>query len=98
MLNALNTDSTQSRTSHSILMPWLKFLWEAFRICLDLVRNNTKYELVYHRIARDGNHLTALTCPFLAFKFCVDYRRQTEFRKLGDMVKFHSSQPKNSPS
>lgn len=55
MLNAMSTDNSQSRTSHTILMPWLKFLWEGYRICLDLVRNNTKFEHVYHRIAREGN-------------------------------------------
>ncbi|KAL5104438.1 Eukaryotic translation initiation factor 3 subunit A [Taenia crassiceps] len=54
MLNAVNTENAQGRSGHTILMPWLKFLWEAYRICLDLVRNNIKYEHVYHRIARDG--------------------------------------------
>ncbi|VDN96501.1 unnamed protein product [Rodentolepis nana] len=86
MLNALSTDKSQSRTSHSILMPWLKFLWEGYRICLDLVRNNAKFEHVYHRIARE------------AFQFCVDYRRNTEFRKLGDMIRMHTSRIQNAPN
>ncbi|VDL61154.1 unnamed protein product [Hymenolepis diminuta] len=85
MLNAMSADSSQSRTSHTILMPWLKFLWEGYRICLDLVRNNTKFEHVYHRIARE------------AFQFCVDYRRNTEFRKLGDMIRMHTSRIQNTP-
>ena len=87
MLNAVNTQNAQGRSGHTILMPWLKFLWEAYRICLDLVRNNVKYEHVYHRIARDGKYLIASVILFLAFDFCVEYRRQTEFRKLGEMVR-----------
>ncbi|VDD79592.1 unnamed protein product [Mesocestoides corti] len=86
MLNAVNTEGAHGRSNHTILMPWLKFLWEAYRICLDLVRNNTKFEHVYHRIARD------------AFEFCVEYRRQTEFRKLGDMVRQHTARIQSQPS
>ncbi|VDM34211.1 unnamed protein product [Hydatigera taeniaeformis] len=86
MLNAVNTESAQGRSGHTILMPWLKFLWEAYRICLDLVRNNIKYEHVYHRIARD------------AFDFCVEYRRQAEFRKLGDMVRLHTTRIQSQPA
>ncbi|KAL7064124.1 hypothetical protein AAHC03_05144 [Spirometra sp. Aus1] len=85
MLNAVSAEGTQGRSDHTILMPWLKFLWEAYRICLDLVRNNSKFEHVYHRIVRD------------AFDFCVEYGRKTEFRKLSEMLRMHTARIQTQP-
>ncbi|KAI5611663.1 eukaryotic translation initiation factor 3 subunit A [Silurus asotus] len=31
---------------------WVKFLWESYRQCLDLLRNNSKVERLYHDIAQ----------------------------------------------
>lgn len=34
----------------------------------------------------------------IAFDFCVEYRRQAEFRKLGDMVRLHTTRIQSQPT
>ncbi|ELU00557.1 hypothetical protein CAPTEDRAFT_162196 [Capitella teleta] len=77
LLSAVSGEDTQDRTDRAILTPWVKFLWESYRQCLDLLRNNSSVEKLYQDIARD------------AFKFCLKYTRKTEFRKLCDNLRTH---------
>lgn len=56
MLNAVSAQGVQGRSDHTILTPWIKFLWEAYRIVLGLVVNNSRCEKMYHRIAREGTN------------------------------------------
>ncbi|XP_033119426.1 eukaryotic translation initiation factor 3 subunit A-like [Anneissia japonica] len=77
LLSAVSGEDTQARTDRVMLTPWVKFLWESYRQCLDLLRNNTKVEQLYHIIAQN------------AFKFCAKYSRKTEFRKLCDNLRSH---------
>ncbi|XP_071946958.1 eukaryotic translation initiation factor 3 subunit A-like isoform X2 [Antedon mediterranea] len=77
LLSAVSGEDTQARTDRVMLTPWVKFLWESYRQCLDLLRNNTKVEQLYHIIAQN------------AFKFCAKYTRKTEFRKLCDNLRSH---------
>ena len=58
-------------------MPWVKFLWESYCQCLELLRTNSRVERLYHDIAQQ------------AFKFCLKYQRKTEFRKLCDKLRNH---------
>jgi translation initiation factor 3 subunit A len=58
-------------------MPWVKFLWESYCQCLELLRTNSRVERLYHNIAQQ------------AFKFCLKYQRKTEFRKLCDKLRNH---------
>lgn len=58
-----------------VLTPWLRFLWEAFRNILDLVRNNKTFEVLYRDVAKR------------AFRFCLEYKRHSEFRKLCETVR-----------
>ena len=53
----------QDRTDREILMPWIKFLWEAYRTALDITRSNVKLEVIYHDTAKK------------AFGFCQRYQR-----------------------
>ncbi|CAH8531206.1 unnamed protein product [Heterobilharzia americana] len=54
MLNAVSMEGTQDRSARTILMPWLKFLWDSYRLVLDLLRSNSKLESLYHEVAHDG--------------------------------------------
>lgn len=77
LLSAVTGEKTQDRTNRLMLTPWVKFLWESYRQCLDLLRNNNRVEKLYQDIALD------------AFEFCLKYDRRTEFRKLCDNLRNH---------
>ena len=57
--------------------PSLKFLWEAYRTVLDVLRNNQKLDELY----RDA-------CT-KAFDFCLKYKRTVEFRRLCEILRNH---------
>jgi hypothetical protein len=56
---------------------WLRFLWESYRTCLEVLKNNTKLEELYADTAKK------------TFMFCVTYKRKVEFRRLKDLLKTH---------
>ncbi|KAI1305932.1 Eukaryotic translation initiation factor 3 subunit A [Halotydeus destructor] len=77
LLSAVSSEDTQDRTDRVVLLPWVKFLWESYRQCLDLLKNNARTEKLYHDIAHK------------AFQFCIKFNRKTEFRKLCDNLHAH---------
>lgn len=77
MLSAVSGEGAQERSDRTVLMPWVKFLWESYCQCLELLRTNSRVERLYHNIAQQ------------AFKFCLKYQRKTEFRKLCDKLRNH---------
>lgn len=79
MLSTMTEEGTKDRTDREVVVPWLKFLWETYRAILELLHKNAKLERVYHR-----------TCE-KAFKFCLDYQRTLEFRRLCEMLRQHLS-------
>eukprot|EP00795_Rhopilema_esculentum_P012434 gene12434-3101_t len=80
LLSSVSVEDTQDRTDRVLLTPWVKFLWEAYRNVLDLLRNNNRVERLYQDTAQQ------------AFKFCLRYNRRTEFRKLCDHIRNHLTQ------
>lgn len=77
MLRSMTYEGGKGRTNREVVVPWLKFLWETYRTILELLYKNTRLEKVYHR-----------TCE-KAFKFCLDYQRYNEFRRLCEMLRAH---------
>ena len=51
MLSAVSGEGAQDRSDRTILMPWVKFLWESYCQCLELLRTNVRVERLYHSIA-----------------------------------------------
>lgn len=77
LLSAVCGEDAQDRSDRTILLPWVKFLWESYCQCLELLRLNTHCEILYHDIAR------------MAFHFCLKYNRKSEFRRLCDKLRKH---------
>ena len=75
MLSSMSYEGARDRTNREVVVPWLKFLWETYRTILDLLYKNNRLEKVYHK-----------TCE-KAFKFCQDYQRHIEFRRLCEMLR-----------
>ena len=79
MLSSMTEEVAKDRTDREVVVPWLKFLWENYRAILELLYKNAKLERIYHK-----------TCE-KAFKFCLDYERKLEFRRLCEMLRQHFS-------
>lgn len=90
ILEAAGHALTKERVDRQLVVPWMRFLWEVYRVVLDIVKTHNKLEVCYHAMAAK------------AFTFCVKYKRYMEFRRLCDMLRQHLNQlinnPRNSPN
>ncbi|XP_052869412.1 eukaryotic translation initiation factor 3 subunit A [Anopheles cruzii] len=77
LMSAVCGEDAQDRSDRTILLPWVKFLWESYCQCLELLKVNSHCETLYHDIAR------------MAFQFCLKYNRKMEFRKLCEKLRKH---------
>ena len=53
----MSGEDAQDRTDRAILTPWVKFLWESYRQCLDLLRTNARVEKLYHEVAQQVSQI-----------------------------------------
>lgn len=90
ILEAAGNALTKERVDRQEVVPWMRFLWEVYRVTLDIVKSHSKLELCYHEMAER------------AFAFCGKYKRFMEFRRLCDMLRQHLNQlihhPRTSPN
>lgn len=73
----MSVDPEKAQRDTALLLPNLKFLWEVYRAILDILKSNSKLERLYHSVAVE------------ALKFCGEYKRRVEFRRLSDMLRMH---------
>ncbi|GFY51631.1 eukaryotic translation initiation factor 3 subunit A [Trichonephila inaurata madagascariensis] len=76
LMKLSNSEEVDINFNQIILLTWIKFMWECYRICLELLRNS-QMEKIYHYIVHR------------AFKFCLKYCRKTDFRKLCNLLRLH---------
>ncbi|KAI9505827.1 eukaryotic translation initiation factor 3 subunit A [Coemansia spiralis] len=77
ILSSVTGEQSKDRTDRALVTPWLKFLWEAYRNLLDILRNNVRFETLYQNISNK------------AIDFCKTYERKTEFRRLCELLRGH---------
>lgn len=75
MLSYVSDKSSKDRTDRELVAPWFKFLWETYRNILDILRNNVKFTAMYGMVTKQ------------AFQFCLQYKRNTEFRRLCEILR-----------
>lgn len=73
VFSAVSGEDAQDRSDRTILTPWVKFLWESYCQCLELLRTNAHVETLYHDIARMVRLGLLLMC------FCFIYIIQDIF-------------------
>ena len=72
LLSAVSGEDAQDRSDRTILTPWVKFLWESYRQCLDLLRNNSRVEKSYNDSSSSVEKLYHETAKKVRHHSCLD--------------------------
>lgn len=75
LLKAIQAQDTRQQSQDKDTHAHFRFLWETYKVVLDVLKTNSRLEEVYHETAKN------------AFKFCCDNQRQQEFKRLCDALR-----------
>ena len=78
MLQAqLAGETAKGSVDRETVLPWMRFLWEALRLSLEVCRGSTKVEILYSDLVMKS------------FDYCVEHQRKSELKRLAEMLRAH---------
>ena len=76
-VSGVGGEDFDQRVRRRLLGPWLRYLWDMFRSILDVLKNNSKLDHLYHEVS------------LKALDYCLRFQRPTEFRRLCELLRSH---------
>eukprot|EP00929_Paragymnodinium_shiwhaense_P085951 TRINITY_DN4640_c1_g1_i2.p2 TRINITY_DN4640_c1_g1~~TRINITY_DN4640_c1_g1_i2.p2 ORF type:complete len:1291 (+),score=520.77 TRINITY_DN4640_c1_g1_i2:132-4004(+) len=88
LLRAIQASDTRQQSQDRDVHMHFRFLWDTYKVCLDVLKNNHKLEEVYHQTASN------------AFEFCRANSRPSEFKRLCETLRknYQDSLKRQAPS
>ncbi|KCV69220.1 hypothetical protein H696_04637 [Fonticula alba] len=77
MMGMVTSEDNRDRSDRTLLGPSIRFLWDAYKMTIEILKNNSKLESLYHSTARR------------LFKFCREHGRRNEFQNISKILRFH---------
>eukprot|EP00437_Effrenium_voratum_P001883 CAMPEP_0181422406 /NCGR_PEP_ID=MMETSP1110-20121109/13598_1 /TAXON_ID=174948 /ORGANISM="Symbiodinium sp., Strain CCMP421" /LENGTH=1164 /DNA_ID=CAMNT_0023545503 /DNA_START=137 /DNA_END=3631 /DNA_ORIENTATION=+ len=75
LLQAIQAGDTRQQSQDKDVHTHFRFLWETYKVILDVLKSNSRLEEVYHETSRQ------------AFEFCRANSRPQEFKRLCDILR-----------
>ncbi|CAE7428273.1 eif3a, partial [Symbiodinium necroappetens] len=75
LLQAIQAGDTRQQSQDKDVHTHFRFLWESYKVILDVLKSNSRLEEVYHETSRQ------------AFEFCRANTRPQEFKRLCDILR-----------
>eukprot|EP00933_Yihiella_yeosuensis_P072717 TRINITY_DN8120_c0_g1_i1.p1 TRINITY_DN8120_c0_g1~~TRINITY_DN8120_c0_g1_i1.p1 ORF type:complete len:1189 (-),score=396.77 TRINITY_DN8120_c0_g1_i1:579-4019(-) len=75
LLQAIQAGDTRQQSQDKDIHTQFRFLWDAYKVTLDVLKSNNRLEEVYHDMSRH------------AFEFCKANSRPQEFKRLCDILR-----------
>ncbi|OLP95887.1 Eukaryotic translation initiation factor 3 subunit A [Symbiodinium microadriaticum] len=75
LLQAIQAGDTRQQSQDKDVHTHFRFLWETYKVILDVLKSNSRLEEVYHETSRQ------------AFEFCRANTRPQEFKRLCDILR-----------
>merc|ERR1712232_1363848 len=75
LLRAIQAQDTRQQSQDKDTHAHFRFLWDTYKVCLDVLKSSNKLEGVYHDVARQ------------AFEFCRLNSRPQEFKRLCETLR-----------
>lgn len=88
LLAAIQAGDTRQQSQDKDVHTHFRFLWETYKVILDVLKSNSRLEEVYHETSRQ------------AFEFCRANTRPQEFKRLCDILRknFQDLSKRTGPS